>query len=133
MFRFGINAGTTTRSEPQSGDRVPYILLDTGDPKAKAYEKAEDPKYAKEHNLKVDYNYYFINKFLNPVCDLIEPLFEDPKEEIFGELLTRVKPKRRPKKRLRPILKGNKKLVICSKHLKIITYILICHVKGLIV
>ena len=34
-------------SEPQSGDRVPYILLDTGDPKAKAYEKAEDPKYAK--------------------------------------------------------------------------------------
>ena len=86
-------------SEPQSGDRVPYILLDTGDPKAKAYEKAEDPKYAKEHNLKVDYNYYFINKFLNPVCDLIEPLFEDPKEEIFGELLTRVKPKRRPKKK----------------------------------
>ena len=85
-------------SEPQSGDRVPYILLDTGDPKAKAYEKAEDPKYAKEHNLKVDYNYYFINKFLNPVCDLIEPLFDNPKEEIFGELLTRVKPKRRTKK-----------------------------------
>ena len=85
-------------SEPQSGDRVPYILLDTGDPMAKAYEKAEDPKYAKEHNLKVDYNYYFINKFLNPVCDLIEPLFDNPKEEIFGELLTRVKPKRRTKK-----------------------------------
>ena len=47
-------------SEPQSGDRVPYILLDTGDPKAKAYEKAEDPKYAKDNNLKVDYAYYFI-------------------------------------------------------------------------
>jgi len=103
-------------SEPQSGDRVPYILLDTGDPKAKAYEKAEDPKYAKEHNLKVDYNYYFINKFLNPVCDLIEPLFEDPKEEIFGELLTRVKPKRRPKKKVED--EGQKKISDIFKSLK---------------
>jgi DNA polymerase delta subunit 1 len=103
-------------SEPQSGDRVPYILLDIGDPKAKAYEKAEDPKYAKDNNLKVDYNYYFINKFLNPVCDLIEPLFEDPKEEIFGELLTRVKPKRRPKKKVED--DGQKKISDMFKTLK---------------
>ena len=105
-------------SEPQSGDRVPYILLDTGDPKAKAYEKAEDPKYAKEHNLKVDYNYYFINKFLNPVCDLIEPLFEDPKEEIFGELITRVKPKRRPKKKAETDIEGQQKISDMFKTLK---------------
>ena len=39
-----------------------------------------------------------MNKFINPVCDLIETLFEDPKEEIFGELLTKIKPKRRPRK-----------------------------------
>tara|TARA_X000000368_G_scaffold182307_1_gene143937 strand:- start:750 stop:3428 length:2679 start_codon:yes stop_codon:yes gene_type:complete len=104
-------------SEPQSGDRVPYILLDTGDPKAKAYEKAEDPKYAKDNNLKVDYTYYFINKFLNPVCDLIEPLFEDPKEEIFGELLTRVKPKRRPKKKVE-VEEGQQKISDMFKSLK---------------
>ena len=84
-------------SEPQSGDRVPYILLKTHDPKAKAFEKAEDPKYAEEHNLPIDYPYYFLNKFLNPVCDLIEPLFDDPKEEIFGELITRAKPNRKKK------------------------------------
>ena len=41
--------------------------------------------------------YYFINKFLNPVCDLLEPLFDNPKEEIFGELINRVKPKRKTK------------------------------------
>ena len=105
-------------SEPQSGDRVPYILLDTGDPKAKAFEKSEDPKYAKDNNLKVDYNYYFINKFLNPVCDLIEPLFEDPKEEIFGELLTRVKPKRRPKKKLEAETEGQQKISDMFKSLK---------------
>ena len=105
-------------SEPQSGDRVPYILIDTGDPKAKAFEKSEDPKYAKDNNLKVDYNYYFINKFLNPVCDLIEPLFEDPKEEIFGELLTRVKPKRRPKKKLEAETEGQQKISDMFKTLK---------------
>lgn len=86
-------------SEPQSGDRVPYVLVKTDDPKAKAFEKSEDPKYAKENGIPIDYEYYFMNKFINPVCDLIEPLFEDPKEEIFGELLTKIKPKRRPKKK----------------------------------
>jgi DNA polymerase delta subunit 1 len=105
-------------SEPQSGDRVPYILIDTGDPKAKAFEKSEDPKYAKDNNLKIDYNYYFINKFLNPVCDLIEPLFEDPKEEIFGELLTRVKPKRRPKKKVEAETEGQQKISDMFKKLK---------------
>lgn len=105
-------------SEPQSGDRVPYILIDTGDPKAKAFEKSEDPKYAKDNNLKVDYNYYFINKFLNPVCDLIEPLFEDPKEEIFGELITRVKPKRRPKKKVEVETEGQQKISDMFKSLK---------------
>lgn len=105
-------------SEPQSGDRVPYILIDTGDPKAKAFEKSEDPKYAKDNNLKVDYNYYFINKFINPVCDLIEPLFEDPKEEIFGELLTRVKPKRRPKKKVEAETEGQQKISDMFKTLK---------------
>ena len=92
-------------SEPQSGDRVPYLLLDTGDPKAKAFEKSEDPKYTKDNALKVDYIYYFKNKFLNPVCDLLEPLFDNPKEEIFGELILRTKP---PKKER---AKKNQKLV----------------------
>ena len=74
-------------SEPQSGDRVPYLLTDTGDPRAKAFEKSEDPNYVLAHNIPVDYKYYFENKFLNPVSDLLEPLVKNPKEEIFGSLL----------------------------------------------
>jgi len=84
-------------SEPQSGDRVPYILCKTWDPRAKAYEKAEDPKYAVDNKMDIDYPYYFLNKFINPICDLIEPLFDNPKEEIFGELITRSKPEKRSK------------------------------------
>jgi DNA polymerase delta subunit 1 len=93
-------------SEPQSGDRVPYLLTKTGDPKAKAFEKSEDPKYVEENNIPVDYHYYFVNKFLNPVCDLLEPLFEDPKQEIFGEIISQHKPK---KKETGPALSGMKK------------------------
>ncbi len=93
-------------SEPQSGDQVPYILTKTTDPKAKAYEKAEDPKYVEEHGIPVDYHYYFLNKFLNPVCDLLDPLYENVKEEIFGEIINQHKP---PKPKKEPSLSGMKK------------------------
>ena len=87
-------------SEPQSGDRVQFVLIDTGDPKAKQFEKSEDPAWVLAHNVALDYQYYFTNKFMNPVCDLLEPIVE--KELVFGDLLapkkTRVKkdPKQPP-------------------------------------
>ena len=93
-------------SEPQSGDRVPYILVKTEDPKARAFEKAEDPVFAEEHNIQVDYQHYFTNKFLNPICDLLEPLVKDPKNEIFGEIIASHKPKPKIKE---PSLSGMKK------------------------
>src|SRR5210317_26603 len=93
-------------SEPQSGDRVPYLLTKTGDPKAGAFEKSEDPKYVEENNIPVDYHYYFVNKFLNPVCDLLDPLFTNTKEEIFGEIIDQHKP---PKPKREPALSTMKK------------------------
>jgi DNA polymerase delta subunit 1 len=93
-------------SEPQSGDRVPYLLTKTDNPKAKAFEKSEDPKYVEEHNIPVDYHYYFVNKFLNPVCDLLDPLYDNTKQEIFGEIIEQYKP---PKKVTGPALSGMKK------------------------
>jgi|TARA_B110000238_G_scaffold199525_1_gene246819 DNA polymerase delta subunit 1 len=93
-------------SEPQSGDRVPYLLTKTGDPKARAFEKSEDPKYVEENDIPVDYHYYFVNKFLNPVCDLLDPLFESVKEEIFGEIINQHAP---PKKKKELTFSGMKK------------------------
>jgi DNA polymerase delta subunit 1 len=93
-------------SEPQSGDRVPYLLTKTGDPRAKAFEKAEDPKYVEENGIPVDYYYYFLNKFLNPVCDLLDPLYENVKEDIFGEIINQHKPVKPVKL---PSLSGMKK------------------------
>src|SRR6056300_1292724 len=110
-------------SDPQSGDRVPYLLTKTEDPKAKAYEQSEDPKYVEEHNVPIDYHYYFLNKFLTPVCDLLDPLYENPKEEIFGEIIAQHKPprkKRAPKTSIETLFKNyeleqSKSNVECTK------------------
>jgi len=93
-------------SEPQSGDRVPYLLTKTDNPKAKAFEKSEDPKYVEENNIPIDYHYYFENKFLNPVCDLLDPLYENTKQEIFGDIIAEHKPQ---KKKLGPALSTMKR------------------------
>jgi DNA polymerase delta subunit 1 len=98
-------------SEPQSGDRVPYVLVDTGDPKARMFEKSEDPKWVRENNIPLDYMYYFTNKFVQPVCDVLEPLVENPKEEIFGGLLPKKKRRAPAKSKLQPAITnffGNK-------------------------
>jgi DNA polymerase delta subunit 1 len=103
-------------SEPQSGDRVPYLLTKTENLKAKAFEKAEDPKYVEENGVPVDYHYYFMNKFLNPVCDLLDPLYENVKEEIFGDIINQHKPVKPPKL---PSLSGMKKDELvseCKRH-----------------
>ena len=72
-------------SEPQSGDRVQFVLIDTGDPGAKQFEKAEDPVFALANKVPLDYKYYFTNKFMNPVCDLLEPIVE--KDKVFEDLI----------------------------------------------
>ena len=99
-------------SEPQSGDRVPYLLTKTENSKAKAFEKAEDPTYVEENGVPIDYHYYFLNKFLNPVCDLLDPLYENVKEEIFGEIINQHKPIKPPKL---PSLSGMKKDELVSE------------------
>jgi DNA polymerase delta subunit 1 len=99
-------------SEPQSGDRVPYLITKTQNPKAKAFEKSEDPKYVEENNIPIDYHYYFLNKFLKPICDLLDPLYENAKEEIFGEIINKHKP---PKPKREPALSTMKKAELVAE------------------
>jgi DNA polymerase delta subunit 1 len=79
-------------SEPQSGDRVQFVLVETEDPKARQFEKAEDPAFVVANKVPLDYQYYFTNKFMNPVCDLLEPLVD--KDQVFGDLIPK-KPTRK--------------------------------------
>lgn len=66
-------------SEPKSGDRIAFVLVKSGPKEKAAYMKAEDPQWAKEQSLELDYEYYFKNHLRKPVSDLLEPLI-DPKE-----------------------------------------------------
>ena len=58
-------------SEPQQGDRVPFVIVRGP---GRMFEKAEDPAWARDHNVPIDYQYYFTNQFKKPVQDLLEPL-----------------------------------------------------------
>lgn len=69
-------------SEPQQGDRVQFVIVE-GPKNARMYEKAEDPAWVQEHNIKLDYKYYFSNQLKNPVLDLLEPLIGET--DIFSE------------------------------------------------
>jgi DNA polymerase delta subunit 1 len=58
-------------SEPQQGDRVAFVIVKG---EGKMFEKAEDPAWAREKSVPLDYQYYFTNQFKKPVQDLLEPL-----------------------------------------------------------
>ena len=47
-------------SAPNVGDRVAYVMIQ-GDKKSKGFEKSEDPLYALQNNLPIDYMYYLEN------------------------------------------------------------------------
>ena len=62
-------------SEPQSGDRVQFVIVEHPNKRAKMYEKSEDPNWVTEHpEIRLDYQYYLKHNFETPVSDLLEPL-----------------------------------------------------------
>jgi len=73
-------------SHPHTGDRVPFVLVDTGNPAAKMFERAEDPKYvSQQEDVKLDYLYYFTNQLKKPIEDLLDPLIKG--RDIFRDLI----------------------------------------------
>lgn len=70
-------------SEPQIGNRVPFVVIKTQKGLDKLFEKAEDPVWARENNIPLDYEYYFEHQLKKPVEDLLEPLIAST-DEIFS-------------------------------------------------
>jgi len=87
-------------SEPRSGDRVNYIFIETSNKKDVQYQKAEDPEYFIEYNLKnpskplkLDILYYLEKQIQNPLVDLFK--FLDPNlEKIFEKYINDYKIKK---------------------------------------
>lgn len=74
-------------SGPKSGERVPYVFIDTGNKKHKQFEKAEDPEYAIEKKLPLDLMYYFEHSLSSPITSLFEVFIENTQNELFGEII----------------------------------------------
>jgi DNA polymerase elongation subunit (family B) len=66
-------------SAPKPGDRVPFVYVDIGDPKALSWKKVEDPEYVVHNNVPIDTLYY------------LEHQLKSPLETIFNILLGPVK------------------------------------------
>jgi DNA polymerase delta subunit 1 len=58
---------------PKPGDRVPFVYVDIGNPKALSWEKTEDPKFVVENNIPIDTLYYLEHQLKSP----LETIFEN--------------------------------------------------------
>jgi DNA polymerase delta subunit 1 len=54
-------------SAPKPGDRVPFVYVDIGDPKALSWKKVEDPTYVIENKIPIDYLYYLEHQLKVPL------------------------------------------------------------------
>lgn len=61
---------------PSIGDRVPYVMVKAVKG-SKGFEQSEDPLYALENNLPLDWNYYLEKQLEKPLGRIFEPIIGD--------------------------------------------------------
>ena len=69
---------------PTLGDRVPYVIIKAMKG-AKAYEKAEDPIYALENNIPIDFQHYLDHQIQGPLLRIFEPIMKNPQQLLSGD------------------------------------------------
>lgn len=73
-----------TGSAIPSGVRVPYVFIeDASNPDGLLAERAEDPEYVREHNLKLDVLHYIERHLESPIVALLEVVIDNPTAEVF--------------------------------------------------
>jgi len=63
-------------NKPSSGDRIPFVYINSTDKKALQGEKIETPTYILENNLKIDYSFYITNQIMKPVQQVFALVLE---------------------------------------------------------
>lgn len=54
-------------NKPSSGDRIPFVYIQTNGKVKLQGDKIETPAYIKEKKLKIDYSFYISNQIMKPV------------------------------------------------------------------
>ena len=63
-------------NKPSSGDRIPFVYINTTNKKALQGEKIETPTYILENKLKIDYSFYITNQIMKPVQQVFALVLE---------------------------------------------------------
>ena len=66
---------------PVVGDRIAYVIVKAAK-NAKGFEKSEDPIYALENNLPIDYQHYLDHYLDKPLCRIFDPIMKDAKSKL---------------------------------------------------
>jgi len=92
---------------PRSGDRIPYVFIENENANAKQFEKAADPNYVIQNNLPIDVEYYLDHQIMNPVCDLMRIVMDNPEDELF-KVAQRKQQKKDEKEKVKKSIKDEK-------------------------
>ena len=63
-------------NKPSSGDRIPFVYINTKNKTALQGEKIETPTFILENNLKIDYSFYITNQIMKPVQQVFALVLE---------------------------------------------------------
>ena len=63
-------------NKPSSGDRIPFVYINTTNKKALQGDKIETPTFIKENGLKIDYSFYITNQIMKPVQQVFALVLE---------------------------------------------------------
>lgn len=69
---------------PSSGSRVPYVFCEPDNPSVLQYLRAEDPTYAKLHNMKIDPIYYLEKQCANAWGQILNTICPGVVDELFS-------------------------------------------------
>jgi hypothetical protein len=84
-------------SAPKPGDRVPFVYVDIGDPKALSWKKTEDPQFVMENKIPIDSLYYLDHQLKNPLKTIFDILLGELKCEAMFNRPSLIKAKQREK------------------------------------
>ena len=63
-------------NKPSSGDRIPFVYINSSNKKALQGDKIETPTFIKEQGLKIDYSFYITNQIMKPVQQVFALVLE---------------------------------------------------------
>ena len=64
-------------NKPSSGDRIPFVYINTKNKKALQGDKIETPGFIQENKLAIDYSFYITNQIMKPLLQLFSLVLDD--------------------------------------------------------